>query len=126
MDHEQLCEQFFIGTANADASILRKVCSEAFKGTQNNGPAMALDSLISFAAVTAKSVSNFRYENVVRSVTADGFVEEHDVCCDLPHGAEFRMRLCCVGSIQDNTITSVREYFDSRGASGLLQALSNR
>lgn len=124
MNNEQLCEAFFKGTANADNALLRDVCSEAFTGSQNDGPAMNLDALVKFSAITAKAVKNFHYENVVRSSSAEGFVEEHDVCCDLPGGDKFRMRLCCVGSISNGKITSVREYFDSRGAAGLLKALA--
>ncbi len=124
MNNEQLCEAFFNGTANADGTLLRSVCSESFTGSQNNGPAMSLNALIKFSAITAKAVANFHYENVVRGSTGDGFVEEHDVCCDLPDGTEFRMRLCCVGSVSHQKITSVREYFDSRGAAGLLKALA--
>ncbi|MCR9279859.1 MAG: hypothetical protein NXH85_18015 [Pseudomonadaceae bacterium] len=124
MDNEQLCEAFFTGTANADANLLRNVCSSAFTGSQNDGPAMPLEALIKFSAITAGAVNNFHYENVLRGITPDGFVEEHDVCCDLPDGSEFRMRLCCVGSVSEGEITSVREYFDSRGASGLLKALA--
>lgn len=85
---------------------------------------MNIDALVGFSQAVLAAVENFRYENPVRAETESGFVEEHDVVCDLPDGSQMNARLCVVAEVTDGKITSIREYVDSRAASGLLAALA--
>lgn len=124
MDNEALATQFFTATASADRALFHEICSPDFSGSQNGGPDMSADQLADFSQLVLERVSNFHYENVVKSATTAGFVEEHDVCCDFDDGAALRMRVCVVADVVDGRITSVREYADSRAARKLLEALA--
>lgn len=124
MDHETLATRFFTATATADRALFHEICAPGFEGSQNGGPAMTTDQLADFSDLVLQRVSNFHYENIIRSATSTGFVEEHDVCCDFDDGASLRMRVCLVGDVCDGKITSVREYVDSRAARKLLAALA--
>jgi ketosteroid isomerase-like protein len=124
MESEALATQFFTATATADRSLFHEICSSDFTGSQNGGPSMTTDQLADFSSLVLQRVKNFRYENVVKSSTANGFVEEHDVCCDFDDGSSLRMRVCVVADVIDGRINSVREYADSRAARKLLEALA--
>ena len=119
----QLAQRFFAATAAADAAALREICAAQFTASQNNGPSMNVDALIGFTQAVVAAVDNFRYENPVRAETQGGFVEEHDVACDLPDGTQLNVRLCVVADVSDGKITSMREYVDGVAARGLAQAL---
>ena len=120
----EVCKAFFSGTASGDGDAVRAVCAAEFKGSQNGGPDMDLDTLLGFALAVKKAIPDFRYDNAVRSQTDTGFVEEHDVLGTLPDGSQFSMPVVVVADVEDGRIFSMREYFDSRAAAGLLKALS--
>ncbi len=120
----EVCKAFFTATAAGDGDAIKSVCAAAFKGTQNGGPQMDLATLVGFALAVKKAIPDFRYDNAVRSRTDTGFVEEHDVLGTLPDGSLFSMPVVVVADVKDGQITSMREYFDSRAAAGLLKALS--
>jgi len=120
----QLAEQFFAATACGDAQALHDICSSNFKASQNNGPAMDITALVTFSQAVLAAVDNFRYANPVRADTGNGFVEEHDVLCDLPDGTLLNIRVCVVADVVDGRISALREYVDTQAASGLIAALS--
>lgn len=121
---DDLCQRFFEAATAGDGEAIAAVCAPGFEGSQNGGPTMGRDALVGFSLAVVGAVENFRYENAVRSTTDDTFVEEHDVCADLPDGTAFRLRVCVVGTVADGQITSLREYLDTARAAPLLQALS--
>ncbi|MEM7217194.1 MAG: nuclear transport factor 2 family protein [Pseudomonadota bacterium] len=124
MTNLEIAEALFVATAAADADGLRALCASTLEATQNGGPAMGVDGLIQFAAVTNRAVKNFRYENALRTETAQGFVEEHDVVCDLPDGSGLRLRVCVVANVDAGQITQLREYADGYAARGLMKAIA--
>ncbi|MEM1231292.1 MAG: nuclear transport factor 2 family protein [Pseudomonadota bacterium] len=119
-----LATKFFTATAAADLEALEALCTEDFQGQQNGGPAMDRKALLRFTAVVHRAVVNFRYENIVSSNTGTGFVEEHDVVCDLADGP-FRLPVCVVAETRGEQITAMREYLDGAGAARLLAALAS-
>ena len=123
-DNTALAQKFFTATAKADRSLLTRICDPQFQGRQNNGPPISVGELADYSLLVLQSVNDFRYENVVRSSTDTGFVEEHDVCCRFEDQTELRLRVCVVGEVVDKKIVSVREYADSRAARKLVEALS--
>jgi ketosteroid isomerase-like protein len=91
---------------------------------RQNSTLMTLDSLLQFSQAVLHVVKDFRYEDAVRSDTASGFVEEHSVRGELPDGSKLDLPVCVVGDVRDGKICSLREYLDTRAASGLIAALS--
>jgi ketosteroid isomerase-like protein len=124
--NHQLAQQFFKATAAGDIQTLNKICAEDFQGSQNAGPIMSLQALTGFTLAVLKRVNNFHYENGVTTESENGFVEEHDVVADLPDGSTLRLPVCVVAEVTDDRIVAMREYFDSRAATGLLKLLNSK
>lgn len=120
----EVCESLFTALSAGDFETVRYLCSPELHASQNNGPAMNLETLLDFTAAVLGVVEHFRYENAIRSGTESGFVEEHLVRGTLPDGSELNLAACVVGEIQDGKVTYLREYVDSAQASGLIKALS--
>lgn len=123
-DHENLARQFFTATATGDLSLFEEICAAGFKGTQNGGPPMTIEQLAAYSKRAIERVQNFHYENIHCRPTESGFVEEHDVCCDFTDGSSLRLPVCIVGDVEDQKITAVREYADSRLARKLIEAMT--
>ena len=115
----------FFKAAEDDPQRFRDICSPELQAIQNGGRPMSLETLISFGSAVRNTVKNFRYENAIRSETATGFVEEHDIKGTLPDSSELKMSVCVVAETANGRITAMREYFDLTAASGLGNALSN-
>ena len=124
MDHVGLAEQLFHGFATGDEGLVRTLCAEDFQARQNDGPPMDLDTVLAFAVSVLGVVTDFRYEDPVRSETESGFVEEHSVRGTLPDGSELDLPVCVVADVRDGKVSDVREYFDGVRAAGLVSALS--
>jgi len=122
----EIAEALFAAFACGDVDAARALCAPDMQAIQNHGPAMTIDSLLEFSSAVTNVVQNFRYEDVVRSQTEGGFVEEHSVRGQLPDGSELKLAACVVADIKHGKITSLREYLDASAATGLLKALSER
>ena len=120
----ELSAALFHAFENEDFATVKQLCSADLQATQNNGPAMNLETLIGFTIAVLAVVKEFRYENSIRSETASGFVEEHLVRGTLPDGSELMLATCVVGEVKNGRITQLREYVDSAAAQGLIAALS--
>ena len=121
-----VAEQFFAAAAQGDAGRLRALCAPGFQARQNGGPPADVEALIAVSAAIRAAVPDFRYENAVRSATASGFVEEHDVRGTLPDGTGFQLAVCVVGEVAEGKVTALREYLDTAAAAGLGKALRGR
>lgn len=124
MDNAEIAKQLFAALAGKDDPAVRRLCSPGLRVTQNNGRPMDLETLLRFSGAVGRVVTNFRYAEAVRTATETGFVEEHSVQGTLPNGKALDFRVCVVADVEDGTVTSVREYFDSAAATGLVSALA--
>ncbi len=124
MGYEEIARQFFAAAEAGDVKGLAAVCSVDMTAQQNNTPAMGLPDLQKFTLAVKRAIPDFHYENGICSVTASGFVEEHDIVGTLSDGTRLSMRLCVVADIVNGKIVSLREYADSYGARGLIKAVS--
>jgi ketosteroid isomerase-like protein len=70
----------------------------------------------------ARSVTGRRYEEVRRSATDDGFVQQHVLRGTGPNGKPFEMPACIVCRVVDGRITRLEEYLDSAHVAKLLEA----
>ncbi|RZV35141.1 MAG: nuclear transport factor 2 family protein [Sphingomonadaceae bacterium] len=122
-DHVVLAARLFAAFESGDLDAARDLCAPGFRGTQNGGPAMDLETLLKFSAAVSAAVEDFRYEAAVREATATGFVEEHAVRGTLPDGSQLDLAVCVVGDVRNGKISALREYLDSARAAGLLEAI---
>jgi len=124
MNTTELCEELFEALAAGDDERVRALCTPDMKAKQNGNPPMDLDSLLKFTQAVLRVVHDFRYEDAVRSETANGFVEEHSVRGVLPDGSDLDLAACVVADVRDGKICGLREYLDTAAASGLIAALN--
>lgn len=117
---EKLCD----AVAAGDAGALREICAPGMQWIQNGAPAVDLEALIRTSLAVRDVLVRFRYANAMRSDTADGFVEEHEVRGTLPDGTECCISACIVARVEGGRVTALREYFDTVAAAGLRKALS--
>lgn len=123
-ENTYLARALFDAFQTGDVAAARALLSHDFKGSQNGGPKMNVDTLLAFSSAVHARVDNFRYEEIVCEATPSGFVEEHTVRGQLPDGSVLDLRLCVVGAVAGGQITELREYLDSAGAVGLAKALA--
>ena len=124
MTGTELAEALFAAFASGDADAARAICSPSLKASQNAGPQMDVDTVLHFAVAVKNAAPDFRYEEIVRSATDTGFVEEHRVRGTFTKGGEIDMTVCIVGEVEGGKITALREYFDPAGAAALAAALA--
>jgi ketosteroid isomerase-like protein len=119
----EIAEALFAAFACGDVDAARALCAPDMQAIQNFGPPMTIDALLEFSSAVHGVVQNFRYDDVIRSNTDAGFVEEHSVRGQLPDGSELKLAACVVADIRDGKIIVLREYVDGSSAAGLLKAL---
>jgi ketosteroid isomerase-like protein len=124
VNNTELAKALFAAFASGDENAVRSLCSPELKAIQNHGPPMSLDSLLKFSMAVHGIVDAFRYEEAIRSATADGFVEEHSVRGTLPDGTDLRLAACVVAEVRHGKISQLREYLDGSAAAGLSEALA--
>lgn len=124
MNNEQIAATLFTAFEKSDMETVRALCAPGFSARQNLNTEFDLETLIQFSQAVSSVVKNFRYEDIKRSVTNTGFVEEHLVCGELSDGSELKIAACVVADIEDGKIVHLREYVDTASATGLLSALS--
>ena len=123
MTHTELARALFDAFTVGDEAAIRKLCSRDLQGSQNFGPAMGLDDLVTFTLAVQGVVDDFRYEDIVCTETDSGFVEEHLVCGRLADGGELKLAACVVAEVEDGQVVQLREYLDTLAAAPLLKAL---
>lgn len=124
MDHTKVAKALFDAFTEGDADAVRALCASDMSAVQNGGPPMTVDALIAFALSVKRVIPDFRYEQIRRRSTNDGFVEEHSVRGTLPDGAKLDLAACVVAEVRDGKLTHMREYVDTAAAKGLMRALS--
>ena len=124
MEPTRVAEALFAAFARGDAEAVRNLCTDDLRLRQNNNEPMNLDTMLGFALAVHGAVKNFRYEIVVRSATATGFVEEHSVRGTLPDGSALDLATCIVADLRDGKVHDMREYVDRVSAAGLASVLS--
>lgn len=121
--NEELAAAFFRATAAGDGDGIRALCSPELRAVQNGGPPMDAEALAGFATAVRAVVPDFRYEEVRRAATGNGFVEEHAVRGTLPDGSLLDLPACVVADVEDGRILALREYLDGYAARPLIRAL---
>jgi len=125
-ENSSVAQRFFAAAAQGDADQLRALCAPGFEARRNGGPPAGIDALIAVSAAIRAVAPDFRYEHAVRSATATGFVEEHEVRCTLPDGTPLHLSVCVVGEVVAGKVSALREYLDTAAAARLGKALHGR
>jgi ketosteroid isomerase-like protein len=79
----------------------------------HDGATQTVDENLGVLAWVAKSIAGFRYEDVRRVATTDGFVEQHVIRGRAPNGDELHVPACIVCTVEQGLITRLDEYLDS-------------
>ncbi|MDA1074910.1 MAG: nuclear transport factor 2 family protein [Proteobacteria bacterium] len=124
MNHTTLAKALFDAFMEGDGDAVRALCASDMSAIQNAGPPMTVDSLIAFALSVKRVIPDFRYEQIQRRSTNDGFVEEHSVRGTLPDGTMLDIAACVVAEVRDGKLIHMREYLDTAAAKGLIRVLS--
>ena len=124
MDNQQIAADLFSAFETGDMDTVRQLCAPEFRARQNLNNEFDVETLIQFSQAVSAIVSDFRYENITRSATGSGFVEEHKVRGTLPNGSQLTLVACVVADIENGKITRLREYVDTAAAAGLSAALA--
>ena len=124
MDNQQIAADLFSAFETGDMDTVRQLCAPEFRARQNLNNEFDVETLIQFSQAVSAIVNDFRYEDVIRSATDSGFVEEHTVRGTLPNGSQLTLVACVVADIENGKITRLREYVDTAAAAGLSAALA--
>jgi ketosteroid isomerase-like protein len=61
-----------------------------------------------------ENLPGVRYDQIRRSATATGFVQQHVLHVTNPAGTDIAIPACIVATVDDGRITRLEEYLDSR------------
>lgn len=109
-----LCERFLDAIVRGDIDTVREIYAPDCVIWHNNADAAeTVDENLRTLEAVPKIVRRFRYEDVVRRATADGFIEQHVVRGTTPSGEELRIPAVLICTVADGRITRLDEYLDS-------------
>ena len=60
-----------------------------------------------------ESAEVFHYDDIKRTSTAEGFVQQHTLIVKMPNGRTVHDMCCCICTVEDNRITRMDAYHDS-------------
>jgi ketosteroid isomerase-like protein len=110
----ELCERFFAAAAAGDVEAVRGIYApDAVIWHNNDGREQTVEQNLGVLAWATSRIEGFRYEDVRRTVTDSGFIEQHVLRGRAPNGVELRVPACLVCTVVDGRIARVDEYFDS-------------
>ncbi len=110
----ELCERFFAAVAASDLDAVRAIYApDAVIWHNNDGAEQSDDENLRVLRWATSRIAGFRYEDVRRSATSDGFIEQHVLRGTAPNGEELLVPACIVCTVVDGRITRLDEYFDS-------------
>jgi ketosteroid isomerase-like protein len=66
------------------------------------------------------SLEDLAYQDVRIQETADGFVQQHVLCCKSARGEDVRAAACLVATVRDGKLARIDEYLDSAAMAPLL------
>ena len=114
MTNLDVANRFFNGLLAGDRAELEAVFAPGATFWQNFAGTMQQreDFLPAFASL-ARIVSDLHFEDVRRTGTPGGFVEQHSLCGVTRSGEQLAVRGCFVGTVADGQITAIEEYLDS-------------
>lgn len=109
-----LCERFFIAVAAGDLDAVRSMYApDAVVWHNYDGVEQNVEENLRVLRWATSHIAGFRYEEVRRTATATGFMEQHVLRGTAPNGEELRVPACIVCTVRDGQIMRLDEYLDS-------------
>ena len=102
-----------------DPDAVRALYADDFVIWHNNdGQTQTKEENLAVLGWLIRNVKDRRYENVRRSPTPTGFVQQHVLRGVWPNGQALELPACLIGEVRDGLITRLDEYLDSAAVPG--------
>jgi ketosteroid isomerase-like protein len=109
-----VADRLFAAVERGDLDAVRAIYApDAVIWHNNDGVVQTVDENLRVLAWSTSRIAAFRYEDVCRTATAEGFIEQHVLRGRAPNGEELHVAACIVCTVADGRITRLDEYFDS-------------
>lgn len=109
-----LCDRFLSAIVRGDIETVRQIYAPDALIWHNHRPnTETVDENLTVLALATRFIDGFRYEDISRHATADGFVQQHTVRGRTPGGDELRIPACLICTVEAGRIVRVDEYMDS-------------
>ena len=106
--------RFFAAIETGDIDTVRDTYApDAVVWHNVGGPPQTRDENLRTLSWLVRHVDGLRYDDVRRSATADGFVQQHVLRGRNALGEEFAIPACLVVTVVDERITRLDEYLDA-------------
>jgi ketosteroid isomerase-like protein len=110
----EVAERLFSAVERGDLDALRDLYAPNAEIWHNTDQQIqTVDQNLRTISWIAANVKGFRYEDIRRQATENGFIEQHLTCGTGPSGKEFVIPACIVCTVVDGRITRLDEYLDS-------------
>lgn len=107
-------ERLFWTVEHGDLEALRDIFADGAAVWHNTDEALTdIETTIRNLARIRGEALDFRYVDVRRRPTPDGFVQQHTLLIRMPDGREIRDLCCCVCRVENGRIATMEAYHDS-------------
>lgn len=118
-------ERLFSTVEHGDLEALRDIFADGAAVWHNTDEKLTdIDSTIRNLHRIRSTATEFRYTDVQREPTPNGFVQQHTLIVKTPDGLNIRDLCCCVCRVENGRITRMDAYHDS-AATGAMPHKSN-
>ena len=123
--HMEVANGFFNALLAGEAAALERLFAPHAVFWQNFlGREIPRDEFLAGFARLAHTVDDLHFEDVRRTATGAGFVEQHTLCGRTQSGAALAVRGCFIAAVEDGRIVRLNEYLDSAQLAPLRAARS--
>ena len=115
-----LADRLFAAAAAGDVDAVR-ACYAPHAVMRNHafGVTQDRDGIELGVAHIGATLKDLAFEDVRRSLTSDGFVQQHVLRGTNPSGERFSVPACCVAVVANGEVVEIDEYGDSAGLGSL-------
>ncbi len=107
-------EQLFSAVENGNVDALREIfADDAWIWHNTDNQAIGVEELIKSIRAIQKGALEYRYTEIKRLPTPDGFVQQHVLLIKLKTGRDVIDRACCVCSVRNGRIGHMDAYHNS-------------
>lgn len=112
---ETIAEDLIRAVTTGDMDLARELYADDAVLWQNTtAKSVDVDRALRTIAWLGKTIQNLAYEDVRRTITDDGFVQQHRMTGQTASGKVLVAHACMIATVRDGKIVEVREYMDSR------------
>lgn len=112
---EQIADDLIRAVTTGDMELAKALYApDAVLWQNTTAKNVDVDRALRTIAWLGKTIQNLAYEDVRRTLTDDGFVQQHRMVGQTPSGKELVAHACMIATVRDGKLVEVREYMDSR------------